>query len=107
MLHEASLDLDRGDILAAANDDVLEPVANLDVAVGMDHGCIARMEPAILDRGSSRRGIVVVALHNDIAAHGDLAQRPAVVWHFAAVFADDPQLAGADQLNALASLDPG
>src|SRR5215471_17580672 len=38
------LDLDAGDVLAAGDDDVLSPVAKLDVPVGMPHGQVPGME---------------------------------------------------------------
>src|SRR5207245_1034830 len=47
MAEQDALDLDRGDVLAAADDDVLDPVSNLDVAVGLDDRCIAGVEPAV------------------------------------------------------------
>jgi hypothetical protein len=43
---EDVLDLDRRDILAARNDDVLRAVPQLDIAVGMDDSEIAGVEPA-------------------------------------------------------------
>src|SRR3989475_788533 len=39
------LDLDRRDILAAGDEDVLLPVAQLDIAVGVPPRDVARMEP--------------------------------------------------------------
>ena len=54
-----------------------------------------------------RLGIVVVALHHDVAAHDDLADRLAVARHVASVLVDHPQLARGDQLDALARLDDG
>ena len=38
MLVQGVLDLDGGDVLATGNDDVLEPVLDLDIAVGVPHG---------------------------------------------------------------------
>ena len=49
MADERALDLDRRDVLAAGDDDVLRPVAHLDVAVGVHHRRGRRS-------GTSRRG---------------------------------------------------
>ena len=46
MAQQHAFDLDRRDVLAAADDHVLDAVADLDVAVGVHDGRIARMEPA-------------------------------------------------------------
>jgi hypothetical protein len=40
------LDLDRADVLAAADDDVLAAVLDLHVAVGLHHRQVAGVEPA-------------------------------------------------------------
>src|SRR5262245_30607097 len=65
------------------------------------------MEPAVAHRLGSPLGVVVVALHDDVAADGDLTQRLAVVRYLAAGLVHHPQLARTDQLDALARLDPG
>ena len=36
------------DVLAAADDDVLEAIANLDVLIRMHHGCVTAVEPAVV-----------------------------------------------------------
>jgi hypothetical protein len=46
MLVECILDLDRRDVLAAGNDDVLRAVLELEIAVGMHDAEIAGMKPA-------------------------------------------------------------
>src|SRR5271155_4085796 len=46
MLEQGVLDLDRRNVLAAGNDDVLRPVAQLDITVFVLDAEIARMEPA-------------------------------------------------------------
>ena len=102
-----ALDLDGGDVLAAADDDVLEAVADLGVAVRVDHGRVAGVEPAVADRGGRGVRVVVVALHHDVAAHDDLAESLAVVRDLVALLVHDPQLAGGDQLDALAGFDGG
>ena len=52
MLVERVLDLDRRDVLAARDDDVLGAVLELDVAVGMHHAEVAGVEPAARERRS-------------------------------------------------------
>ena len=49
MLVEHVLDLDRRDVLAARDDDVLGAVLELDIAVRVQHAEIAGMEPAALE----------------------------------------------------------
>src|SRR5690606_1643000 len=68
-----ALELDRRDILPAADNHVLVAVADLHVAVRMHHSGVPRMEPAAAEglRGCFR--IVVVPLHHDVSAHHDLA----------------------------------
>ena len=75
MLEQRVLDLDRRDVLAAGDDDVLRAVAELHVAVGVLDAEVAGMEPAA-GEGLVGRGLVLeVALHHDVAAEHDLAHR--------------------------------
>ncbi len=78
VLVERVLDLDRGDVLAAGDDDILGAVLELDVAVRMAHAEIAGVEPAAGEGGLRGLRVLEVALHHDIAAHHDLAERGAV-----------------------------
>ena len=71
----------------------------------MDDGGVAGVEPAVANGARRGLGIVVVALHHDVAAHDDLAERLAIVRDLVAVVVYDLQLAGGDQLDALARLD--
>ena len=75
------LHLDGRDVLPAGDDDVLGPVAQLDVAVGVHHAEIAGVEPAARERLGGGLGVAVVALHHVVAAHDDLAHRRAVGRH--------------------------
>ena len=68
---------------------------------------VAAVEIAAAKRERRRVGIVVVALHHGVAADDDLADRRAVARHVAAVFVDHAQLAGGEQLDALARFDHG
>src|SRR5918998_213862 len=70
--------LDRRDVLSAGDDDVLVAVPDLDVAVRMPHGDVARVVPAALERLLGRFFVVEVAFHDHVAVHDDLAHRLAV-----------------------------
>ena len=78
MLVERVLDLDRGNVLAARNDDVLGAVLELDVAVGMHDAEIAGMEPAAGEGLVGGLPVLQIALHDDVAAEHHLADRLAV-----------------------------
>ena len=81
MLVERVLDLDRGNVLAARDDDVLGAVLELDVAVGIAHAEIAGVKPAALEFLLGRRLVLEIALHHHVAAEHHLAQRLAVARH--------------------------
>ena len=105
VLEHHPFDLDRRDVLAAALDDVLDPVADLDVAVRVNDGRVAGMKPAAANGLGRRLGVVEIALHHDVAARDDLADRLAVGRNLAAVVADHAHFARGDELDALSSLD--
>src|SRR6185437_1529188 len=67
---ELGLDLEGGDVLAAAADRVLEPIDEDVLALGIDMERIPRMEPAVPPGPRGRFGIVVVAV-----AHRPRARR--------------------------------
>src|SRR6185436_169470 len=73
MLVERVLHLDRGDVLAAGDDDVLGAVADLDVAVRMHHREVAGVEPAAGECLVACGFVLEVPLHHYIAAEHDLA----------------------------------
>jgi hypothetical protein len=75
------LDLNGRNILAAGNDDVLRPVLELDIAVGMHDTEIAGVKPAAGKGIGGRLRIFQIALHHDIAAEHDFADRFAVMRH--------------------------
>src|SRR5882724_5279642 len=75
---EHVLDLQRRNVLAAGDDDVLGAVLDLDVAVGLHHREIARAEPAAREGVLGRPAVLEVALHGDVAAEHDLAHALAV-----------------------------
>ena len=68
-------------VLAARDDDVLAPVHDRDVPVGMPHGEVARVEVAATESLAGRLGVLDVFFHDDIPAEHDLAQRLAVLRH--------------------------
>ncbi len=75
---EHAFQFDGGNVLAPGNDDVLEPVADLHVAVRVGHPQVAGVEPAALEGFGGGRGVLQVALHHGVAAHEDLADGLAV-----------------------------
>ena len=75
------LDLDRRDVLAAGDDDVLLPVAELHVAVGVPHRDVAGVEPPAAERLGRRLGLLEVPHGGVVAAHDDLAERRGVARH--------------------------
>ena len=56
---EHGLDLGGGDVLAAADDHVLDAADDREPAVGVDGGEVAGAEPAARDRGPRLRGVGV------------------------------------------------
>src|SRR5215204_7053240 len=90
------LDLDRRDVLAAGDDDVLLAVADLDVAVGMHDPDVSGVEPAAVERRRGRSGIVEVPGHHVVAAHHHLAHRLAIAGHVLHPRVDDADRIGDD-----------
>ena len=87
---DRDLDLDRRDVLAGADDDVLRAVLDQDVARVVDRGHVAGVEPAVADRRGRRLGVAVVAVHHGVAADDDLADLLAVGPDVLALAVDDP-----------------
>ena len=73
MLVEHLLDLARVDVVAAADDQVLLAVDDVEVAVLVGAGHVAAVEPAAAHRLRGRLGLLPVALHDVVAADQDLA----------------------------------
>ena len=102
--HDGLLHLDRRDVLATGDDDVLGAIAQLDIAVRMHHAQVAGVEPAARERLLGAVGVLVVALHDVVAAHHDLAHRRAVGGDVVHVVVDHAHPIGADHADALAGL---
>src|SRR5262249_23621186 len=66
-------DLGRVHVLAAGDHHVLHPVLDVDEALLVDGGDVARVEPAVLDRLGRRLGALPVLLHDVLAADDHLA----------------------------------
>src|SRR3954447_18160397 len=95
MLVEDLLDLARVDVVAAADDQLLLAVDDEEVAVLVDLGHVATVEPAVLDRVLGGVGLVPVALHDVVALDDDLADLALV--DLVAVVVDDLHLDALDR----------
>ena len=96
MAVEDLLDLHRGDVLSTGDDDVLAPVPDLDVAVGVHHGQVPGQEAPVAGDLSCRLVVTVVAEHDVVAADRDVADRLAVGRHILPVVVENPQRPGDD-----------
>src|SRR5262245_34062779 len=67
MAQQDAFDFDRGDVLAAADDDILEAIADLDVAVRMHHCSVSSVEPSVANHLGRGFGIFVVAMHDCVS----------------------------------------
>src|SRR5207237_2455881 len=72
---------DGRDVFAAADDDVLLAVDDVDVVFFVPHGHIAGVQPTLRHDFGGGRGLFVVAVHNVVAAHHDLADGMHVARH--------------------------
>ena len=78
---EHFFDLNRGNILAPRDDDVLRAIFDLDVVLGVHHAKIPGVKPAVGQRFGGGLGILEVAAHDHIAFEHDLAEGLAVARH--------------------------
>ena len=83
----------------------LEPIANLDISVGMHDSRVAGMKPSVDDRFVRFDGIVEIALHHDVPANADFAEGLPVVGNLLTGRVGHSDFTRADQLYALAGLD--
>src|SRR5438477_9780442 len=86
MLQEHALDFDGGNVFAAADDDIFQPVANLDVTIRMHDRSVARMKPSTAYGLCGRLRVVVVTGHDHIAAGHYFPLGNPVSWHIASFF---------------------
>src|SRR5689334_7649152 len=107
MFEQQAFDFHRGNVFTATDNDVLEAIADLDVAIGVNHGGVPGMHPAAAQSFGGGGGIVEIALHDDVAARDDLSERLAVARDLAAFGVDHAQFSGRDQLDALTGFDFG
>ena len=76
MLEQQLLELARIDVLAAADDHVLEPALDRAIAARVHRAEVAGMQPAVgVDGGGGRLGHLEIAEHDVIAARAELADR--------------------------------
>src|SRR5258705_13594200 len=75
------LDLDRGDVLATGDDDVLGAILDYDLAALIEHADIAGMKPAAGKGLPGGLFVLEIALHHDIAAEHHLAGGLAIARH--------------------------
>jgi hypothetical protein len=64
--------------LSARDDDIFRPVLHLHRPVRVPHGQVSRVEVSTVECASRRVGVLEVALHDDVPAQDDLAERFAV-----------------------------
>ena len=75
--HQQLLDLDGADVLAAADDDVLQAVGDAQAAVVVEHADVAGAEPAVgVERGGGRARVGVAGEAVRAAARGSRRARP-------------------------------
>src|SRR3984957_3710927 len=87
MRHGEVFDLDRGNPLAARLDDVLQPVGELYVTIGINRPDVARAEPAVLVYDLTALALEIARDH-PVSAHFQFANRNAVVRQVAPVAPD-------------------
>src|SRR5271165_1919183 len=73
MRRERFLNLQRGNVLTAANDDFLLAVNNQHVTMFVHRGQVARMKPASAKRAVRLLGLSPVAFHDAVSPGQDLA----------------------------------
>ena len=92
MGHDEVLQVDGGDPLAAALDEVFRPVHETDVALFVDRPHIARVKPASLEDRLRPFGILVVFFGDPGSPEEELAPLLPVGLHFLTLFVDDLHL---------------
>src|SRR5258705_4075946 len=80
-----AFDFNRGNVFAAAYDDVFQAVANFDITIRMHDRGVAGMKPSAAQSPLRRFRVVVVARHDHVAAGDDLTLTNAIVRHVVAL----------------------
>src|SRR5215217_52085 len=106
MADDDLLHLDGRDILPAGDDDVLLPVTQFDVAIGMHDRQIPGVEPAAGEGAGGRLRIAIVALHGVVAAHEYLAQGLAIGGDISHLVVDDADIVRDEVADSLPGLHP-
>mmetsp|Transcript_8935 Transcript_8935/g.22321 ORF Transcript_8935/g.22321 Transcript_8935/m.22321 type:complete len:218 (+) Transcript_8935:204-857(+) len=75
------LNLDRRDILPPTNNNVLRPVLQLQIAVGVHNTNVPRVVPTPLEILICRFGVLKVAFHDHVAPKHDLPPRQPICWN--------------------------
>ena len=78
---DGALHFDGGNVFAAGDDDVLLAVHDVDVVLFVPHGHVAGVQPAVGHDGGGGLRLLVVAVHDVVAAHDDLAEGLHVARH--------------------------
>ena len=68
MAIEIAFNLNRRDVLTARDNYILQPVFDLNIALRMPDSSIARKKTAIIQRGVRWRLILLITLHDGVAA---------------------------------------
>lgn len=64
---------DGRDVFPSGYDDVLQPVGNLQVSVGMYLSYVSRMKPSVFERFGGRGFVLEIFLHDDVSSKNDFA----------------------------------
>ena len=83
------LDLDGGDVLSPGDDDVLGPVADLEISVRVQDAEVPGAQPAVRYGLRRRVRVAVVAEHEVVAVQRNLAEGGAVARNVTAAWIED------------------
>src|SRR5262245_49452477 len=92
MAIQSVFDFSRGDIFTSGNDNVFAPVHNSQSLLRVQRGEVPRVEPAVTNGSTCGFRILVVAGHDHIAAHSNLADFLIVESHISFIRVNDPNL---------------
>src|SRR6185369_6150959 len=105
MTKHNAFDFNRGDVLAATNNDVFQTIPNLSIAIWMNHSCIPTVKPPVAHGFFSCLRIVEVPLHHDIPAHNYFTKCFAVMRHLVPILAHYPEFTRRQEFDSLARFD--